>query len=94
MTAKEYANKYRERLTNTSFDEVFAESAKDLFCELIKEMRELIEIRKIKTKESIKSLVKEFNIKANKINDLLGHILKRDWFITIFDGEFGTLYKD
>ena len=78
MKATEYIEKYK-RLAEPECDN--AESAKlltALFLEMLDEIKELIKVRHIQSDSAYLALLKEFNVKGNKIGKSLG--LKPNWF--------------
>ena len=85
MKAKEYAEKYK----GLSKPDISADENKTLinamFKEMIDEMIVLIEKRHIRTDSAFESLKKEFNQKGNAISQNLGGVLKRGWFLMLYD---------
>jgi len=84
MKAKEYYEKYKDRLLNTSH-EAFGKVMADLFTDMINEILTLAEARGHKTNKAMISLAKEQNQKHNSIvnmvNTSLGYeYLRRNGF--------------
>jgi hypothetical protein len=79
MQAKDYAKKYRDALTNED-QHVFADGLRELFNELLIELKGMLKTRHISTDSGFLSLAREVNQKANKIADLLDNSVKKDWF--------------
>ena len=85
MKAKEYAEKYKCLSVPTISDHDFAETFKLLFNEVFAEFADIAQKRHIGTRGALLSLKKEFNEKCNKISDLLGGAIKKDWFYILYD---------
>lgn len=83
MKAKEYAEKYSALANMQISDRDFIDGVKNLFNELKYEMCDIAEKRGIKTFSGLTSLEKEFNVKANKISDLLNSAFKKDWYLIL-----------
>ena len=85
MKAKEYAEKYKW----LSKPDISVDENKTLliamFKEMLDEMIVLIEKRHIRTDSAFESLKKEFNQKGNAISQNLGGVLKRGWFLMLYD---------
>ena len=79
MRAADYARKYKDILTNED-KHVFANGLRELFNELLIELKEMLKTRHISTDAGFISLAREMNQKANKIADLLDNSVKKDWF--------------
>jgi hypothetical protein len=79
MKAADYAEKYRDTLTNED-KHVFADGLRELFNELLIELKGMLKTRHVSTDSGFLSLAREMNQKANKISDLLDNPVKKDWF--------------
>lgn len=85
MKATEYAEKYSQLSDEGISNPDFVSLTKNLFKEMKDEMLDIADKRCIKTFKSLILLEKEFNTKGNKVSELLGYPLKKDWYKMLFD---------
>lgn len=85
MKAKEYAEKYRD-LQRPDISPAENKALIDaMYKELLDEMIDLVQKRQIRTDAAFESLKKEFNQKGDAISRNLGGVLKRGWFLMLWE---------
>lgn len=70
MTAKEYFKKYEQRIMSTTDDADYTKAASEIMLDMIKESKEILDLRHIKTDAGLISVIKELNQKWNAICNL------------------------
>ena len=83
MKSKEYADKYRALENPNITDKEYVSCVKNLFHEMFDEFMDLSAKRHIKTRAGQDALLREMNDKGNKISNLLGDAMKKDWFLIL-----------
>ena len=96
MKAKEYAEKYKDlqsEFVRTNGD-LLTEKVMSLYKELREDFTKLCEARNVKTFDGAYSAAKDVNNKANRINEMLGHPLKDNWFTDLLARDIASIkYK-
>lgn len=82
MKAKEYAEKYKDLQSEfvRANGDLFIEKTMSLYKDLREDFSMLCKARNVKTFDGAYSAARDVNNKANRINQILGHPLKDDWF--------------
>ena len=62
-----------------------------MFWELVDEFKDVATTRHIASMSALNALAKEFNQKGNKITELLGNPLQKDWFKSLFSDLVGKI---
>ena len=96
MKAKEYAEKYRDLKSELvrANGNWFIEKVTALYKDLFDDFNKLCEARNVKTFDGAYSAAKDVNNKANRINEMLGHPLKDNWFTDLLSRDIASIkYK-
>lgn len=89
MKTKEYVGKYIKLAEyKTLPDSEFVTLTKELFWDMVDELKEVALNRHIASVSGMDALVKEFNNKGNRISELLDEPLQKNWFATLFSDLF------
>lgn len=93
MKAKEYAEKYKDLQSESvrANADLFIEKTMSLYKDLREDFNKLCEARNVKTFDGAYSAAKDVNNKANRINQMLGHPLKDDWFTELLSREVASI---
>lgn len=93
MKAKEYAEKYKDLQSEEvrANGDLFIEKTISLYKDLRKDFNKLCEARNVKTFDGAYSAAKDVNNKANRINEMLGHPLKDNWFTELLSREVASI---
>lgn len=89
MKAKEYAEKYKDLQSEfvRANGDLFIEKTISLYKDLREDFNKLCKSRNVKTFDGAFSAAKDVNNKANRINQMLGHPLKDNWFTDLLSRE-------
>lgn len=91
MKATDYAQKYNPLFSETVERrdvDAHLDLVANLFNEMHAEMFDIAEKRHAKSLDAIHALVREFNTKGNKINELCGNTLAKHWFAIAMNSIF------
>ena len=82
MRAKEYIEKYSKLKDENISISRGIECINALYADMLDEMKCLLTARRISSKSAFKSLLKEFNIKGNRMCEAFH--LRNNWFLLVF----------